>query len=111
MHFFKTEIMEMDTFWQIIIGSGIGGALLSIYSLYKSYLKESKESKENQKMARASIIAGLSGIILVFVGSAAGIVLGIISMKGKKYKALSKIGIAVSILTMLPWLLVIVLGQ
>lgn len=100
----------MDLFWQIVIGSGIGGALLSIYSLYKMYVNESKENNENQKMAKASIIFGLLGFILVFVGSIIGIVLGIISMRGKKYKALSKIGIVVSILTMLPWLLVIVLG-
>jgi len=101
----------MDTFWQIVIGSGIGGALLSIYSFYKLYLKESNENNENQKMAKASIIIGLSGIILVFVGSILGILLGIVSMRGKKYKALSKIGIMVSVLTMLPWLLVIVLGK
>ena len=101
----------MDLFWQIVIGSGIGGALLSIYSLYKMYLTESKENNENQKMAKASIIFGLLGFILVFVGSVIGIILGFLSMRGKKYKALSKIGIAVSILTMLPWLLIVLFGQ
>lgn len=101
----------MDTFWQIVIGSGIGGALLSIYSLYKLYVNESKENNENQKMAKASIIFGLLGFILVFVGSVIGIILGLLSMRGKKYKALSKIGIAVSILTALPWLLVVLFGQ
>ena len=101
----------MDAFWQIVIGSGISGVIISIYSLYKSYLKESKENNESQRMAKVSIVAGISGIILVFAGSVLGIILGIISMRGKKYKALSKIGIAVSILTMLPWLLVIILGQ
>lgn len=101
----------MDLFWQVVIGSGIGGALLSIYSLYKMYLTESKEHNENQKMAKASIIFGLLGFILVFVGSIIGIILGIISMRGKKYKALSKIGIAVSILTMLPWLFIVLFGQ
>ena len=101
----------MDIFWQIVIGSGIGGALLSIYSLYKSYVAESKQHNESQKMAKASIIIGLLGIIFVFIGSIIGIVLGLLSMRGKKYKALSKIGIVVSILTMLPWLLVIVLGE
>jgi len=101
----------MDTFWQIVIGSGIGGALLSIYNLYKMYLKESKVNNENQKMAKASIIFGLLGFIFVFVGSTIGIVLGLLSMRGKKYKALSKIGIAVSILTALPWLLVVIFGQ
>ncbi|WP_346855620.1 DUF4190 domain-containing protein [uncultured Draconibacterium sp.] len=101
----------MDLFWQIVLGSGIGSALFSIYTLYKMYLTESKEHNENQKMARASIIVGLLGIIFVFLGSLVGIVLGFLSMRGKKYKTLSKIGIAVSILTALPWLLVIVLGQ
>ena len=100
----------MDTFWQIIIGSGIGGVLISIIGLYKSYMKESKEHNESQRMAKASIIIGLLGIILVFVGSIVGIILGILSMRGKRYKALSKIGILVSILTMLPWILVVLLG-
>jgi ABC-type methionine transport system permease subunit len=101
----------MDTFWQVVIGSGIGGALLSIFGLYKSYLKESKENNEKQGMAKASILVGLSGIIFVFIGSIVGIILAIISMQGKKYKALSKIGLVVSILTALPWILVIILGQ
>ncbi len=35
-----------DTFWQVVIGSGIAGVILSIYSLYKSYLQESKENNE-----------------------------------------------------------------
>lgn len=102
--------MQKDTVWQIIIGFCIGGALVSIYSLYKSHLKESRENYEKQGLAKASIIAGLSGLIFIFAGSIVGIVLGMISMKGKKYRALSKIGIAVSILTMLPWLLVLMLG-
>ena len=101
----------MDTFWQVVIGSGIGGALISIYSLYKQYLKESKEHNESQKLAKISILVGLSGIIIVFVGSVIGIFLGVLSMRGKKYKALSKIGIMVSVLTALPWILVLVLGQ
>ena len=101
----------MDTFWQVVIGSGIGGALISICSLYKQYLKESKEHNESQKLAKISILVGLSGIIIVFVGSAIGILLGVLSMRGKKYKALSKIGIVVSVLTALPWILVLVLGQ
>lgn len=100
----------MDVFWQIVIGSGIGGVLFSIYSLYKMYVEESKEHNENQKMAKASIIFGLLGFILVFVGSIIGIILGVLSLRGKKYKALSKIGIVVSILTALPWLLVVFLG-
>ena len=79
--------------------------------MYKSYVKQSKENNEKQRLAQASVIAGLSGIILIFIGSITGIVLGVISMKGKKYKALSKIGIMISILTMLPWILVVLLGQ
>ncbi len=101
----------MDTFWQIVIGSGIGGVLLSIYGLYKQYSNESKEHNESQTMAKWSIFLGISGIIIAFLGSALGIILALISMKGKKYKALSKIGFAVSILTLLPWLLVVVLGE
>lgn len=99
-----------DTFWQVIIGSGIGGALLSLFALYKQYVQESKEHNESQTLAKWSIIVGLSGIILAFIGSIIGIIMAIISMNGKKYKALAKIGLTVSILTLLPWLLVVVLG-
>lgn len=101
----------MDTFWSVVIGSGIGGAFYSIYQLYRAYLQESRKNDEKQGLAKASIVIGLSGIVLAFAGSLVGIVLGIISMRGKKYRTLSKIGIAVSILTALPWLLVLVLGQ
>jgi len=101
----------MDPFWQVIIGSGIGGLLLEIYLLYKSYIKESAASNESQKLAKASIIFGLSGIILIFIGSIVGIILGLISMSGKKHKGLSIIGIIISFLTLLPWLMVLILGQ
>ena len=101
----------MDTFWQVVIGSGIGGALVSLYLMYKSYIKESKDHNEKQTLAKASIIFGLSGVILVFVGSVVGIILGFVSMRGKKYKALSKIGIILSILTALPWIFVVLFGQ
>lgn len=74
-------------------------------------MKESNAHNESQKMAKLSMIFGISGIIFIFLGSAIGIILGIISMRGKKYKALSKIGIALSILTLLPWLLVLTLGE
>jgi Na+/proline symporter len=100
----------MDTFWQVVIGSGIGGLIFTIYGLYKSYLQESKEHNESQRLAKLSIIFGLSGLILVFVGSIIGLILGFVGMKGKKHKALFKIGIVISILTMLPWILVILLG-
>jgi 4-amino-4-deoxy-L-arabinose transferase-like glycosyltransferase len=101
----------MDPFWQVIIGSGIGGLLLEIYLLYKSYARESAASNESQRMAKASIIFGLSGIILIFIGSIVGIILGLISMRGKKHKGLSIIGIIISFLTLLPWLMVLILGQ
>jgi len=101
----------MDAFWQVVIGSGIGGLLLAIYKYYKSYVLESKEHNESQRMAKASIIIGLSGIILIFIGSIVGLVLGIISYRRKKFKALSVIGIMISVLTLLPWLMVLVLGK
>jgi hypothetical protein len=101
----------MDTAWQVIIGSAIGGALISVYQLYRAYIKESKEQNENQKLAKWSVIFGLSGIILVFLGSIIGLVLGIISVRKYRYKALSKIGIALSVLSAIPWLLVIMFGQ
>lgn len=101
----------MDTFWQVIIGTGIGGLLFEIYRLYRFYLKESKENNENQRGAKTSIWLGISGLILPFVSSAAGLIVGFLSMRGKRYKTLSKIGIFVSLLTLLPWLLVLILGE
>ncbi len=100
----------MDGFWQIVIGAGIGGVLYSIYSLYKQYVQESKANNENQTLATWSIIIGLSGIILAFIGSITGIILAILSMREKKYKTLSKIGLLTSVLALIPWLLVIFLG-
>lgn len=101
----------MDAFWQISLSIAIFSLVYTIYKLYKSYMKESNAHNESQKMAKLSMIFGISGIIFIFLGSAIGIILGIISMRGKKYKALSKIGIALSILTLLPWLLVLTLGE
>jgi len=100
----------MDAYWQIVIGTGIGGLLISIYQLYKQYVQESKAHKEKQTLATWSIIIGLSGIILAFIGSIIGIILSIYSMKGKRHKTLSKIGFIVSVLTLIPWLLVIFWG-
>lgn len=100
----------MDSAWQVIIGVGIASVLLSIFRLYKSYVRESKESGESQKMAKWSVFFGLSGIFLIGLGSFIGIILGLVSMRGKKHKALSKIGVAVSVLTLLPWFLVVLLG-
>ncbi|MCF6185002.1 MAG: hypothetical protein L3J56_10370 [Bacteroidales bacterium] len=100
----------MDASLKVIIGFAIGSIILAIYKYYKAYVLESKESNESQKMAKASIIFGLSGIILIFIGSIIGIILGLISMRGKKYKALSIIGIMVSVLTLLPWLMILLFG-
>jgi len=100
----------MDVFWQIVIGTGIGGLLYSIFSIYKQYVQESKTNNEKQTLATWSIIIGLSGIILAFVGSILGIIMALFSMKGKQHKALSKIGLLISCLTLIPWLLVIFLG-
>jgi len=101
----------MDPVWQVAIGGAVATILISLFSFYKSYLKESKEHNESQALAKWSIFMGLSGIILVFIGSAIGIVLAIISMSRNKYNALAKIGIAISILTTLPWLAVILFGK
>jgi len=98
----------MDPFWQVIIGSAIGGLLLEIYLLYKSYARKSVASNESQRMAKASIIFGLSGIILIFIGSIIGIILGLLSMRGKKHKGLSIIGIIISVLTLTPWILMLI---
>lgn len=100
----------MDASWQVIIGSGIGVLLLTIFGFYRAYSRESQEHNEKQGMAKASILFGLSGLLLVGVGSLIGIILGFLSMHGKQYKALSKIGILISILTLLPWVLILILG-
>jgi len=96
---------------KVIIGMAIGSLILGIYKKYKSYALESKAHNESQKMAKASIIIGLSGIILIFIGSIVGLILGIISYRRKKFKTLSVIGIMVSALTLLPWLMVLIFGK
>ena len=101
----------MDPVWQVAIGGAAAAVLISLFSLIKAYSKESKDNNESQTLAKWSIFLGISGIILVFVGSALGILLGIISISKNKYNALAKIGIAISILTTLPWLAVILFGQ
>ena len=100
----------MDGFWQIVIGTGIGGVLCSIYSLYKQYMQESKTNNEKQTLAIWSIMIGLSGILLAFIGSILGIILALLSMRGKNHRALSKIGLLISMLTLLPWFLVVFIG-
>ena len=100
----------MDLIWQVALGGAAGTLLLGLFSLYKDYVKESKEHNESQALAKWSIALGISGIILVFVGSALGILLGIISISRNKYNALAKIGIALSVLSALPWLAVVIFG-
>ena len=100
----------MDPFWQVVIGSAIGGLLLNLYWFYKQYVIESKESDEKQAMATWSIVVGLTGVITFGITSIIGIILAIISMRGKTHRALSIMGLSVSILTMLPWLAVIIIG-
>lgn len=97
-------------FWQIVIESGIERGVYSIYSLYKQYVQESKANNEKQTLATWSIIIGLSGIIFAFIGSILGLILSILSMRGKKHKALSKTELPINLLTLLPWLLVVFLG-
>lgn len=99
-----------DPFWQVVIATGIGGLLLTLFGVYRSYIKESKAHNEKQGLAKASIIIGLLGLLTFGLGSIIGILLALFSMKGKKYRALSKIGVTVSVLTLTPWILVLVFG-
>lgn len=96
--------------WQVAIGIGVGGLLVEIFRSYRQYVRISKDDNEHQKLAKWSIIIGILGIISLGLGSIVGIILGFISMKNKKNKALSRIGIIVSILTLIPYILVLVLG-
>jgi len=100
----------MDTVWQVALGGAAATLIISLFSLYRDYVKQSKEHNESQALAKWSIFLGISGIILVFAGSVLGILLGIISIFRNKYNALAKIGIALSILTALPWLAVVIFG-
>lgn len=100
----------MDPTWQVVIGTSIGGLLIAVYGFYKDYVSTSKEHNESQVMATLSIVFGLSGLFLVVMGSAIGLILGFKSRKGKKYKALANIGIFLSFLTLLPWIAVFIWG-
>ncbi|RLD67767.1 MAG: hypothetical protein DRI84_01500 [Bacteroidetes bacterium] len=101
----------MDTVWQVALGVAAATLIISLFSLYRDYEKQSKEHNESQALAKRSIFLVISGIILVFEGNALGIILGVISIFKNKYNALAKIGIALSILTALPWLAVIIFGK
>jgi len=101
----------MDFHYQVVIGTAIVSILITIYGFYKSYLKTSKEDNESQTMAKWSIIFGLSGIILAFVGSIIGIILALLCMRNKKHKGLSILGLSISILTILPWFLLLINGE
>ena len=96
--------------WQLVLASGAIGALVSLYNLYRYYKAESKLHNESQTLAKWSVLFGLSGIVLMFIGSAIGLLLGLIALPGRKYTALAKIGIVLSILTAIPWVMVLVLG-
>ena len=100
----------MDPFWQVVLGSAAGGLILNIYWFYKQYVSDREASNEKQTMAIWSIVIGLTGIVTIGVTSIIGIILAILSMHGKSYRALSIIGLSVSVLTLLPWLSVIVFG-
>jgi hypothetical protein len=99
----------MNETWQIVLGFGIGTLVIVLYGMYKSYIKTAEENNENLKLAKISIIFGASGIVFIFLGSLVGITLAVISFRRNKYRALSIIGFVVSLLTMLPWLLVVLL--
>ena len=109
--FFTKHVSTMDASWQVLIGTGIASGIIAIIALYRTYLRESKAIGESQKLAKWSIIISLSGIILIGIGSIIGIILGIVSMKGKKLRALSWIGIILGAITLLPWLAVMIFGQ
>ena len=100
----------MGPVWQVFIGSAIGGLLIAIYGFYKDLSNDSKRDNESQTMAKWSIFFGLSGIVLIGIGSIIGLILGFKSKKNIKHKTLSYIGIFLSILTMLPWIAVLVFG-
>ena len=100
----------MDPFWQVAIGVAVGGVLIEIFLLYKQYVRNSKLSGESLKMAKRSILFGILGLFSFGIGSIIGIILGIVSLRKYTFKALSKIGIFVSILTLIPYVLVIVFG-
>lgn len=100
----------MEPFWQVVIGSAIGGLILNIYWFYKQYVAECEESNEKQTMATWSVFLGLAGIVTLGVTSIIGVILALASMRGKKHRALSIIGLSICILTIIPWVAVIVFG-
>lgn len=100
-----------DPFWQIVIGTGIGGLLLALWSIYRSYLRESKEHNESQRMAKVAIVLSIFGLFSIGLGSILGILIGFTSMKGKKFKALSKIAVVIGLITLFPWILVAIFGS
>ena len=98
--------MEIPVEYQVLFGSSIAGLIIFIIRYIRDYLKEQKG--ESQKLAVISIILGVF-IIVPFLG-AIGLLLAIISFFTRKNKSMSKIAILVNILSILPWLAVLIFG-
>ena len=94
--------------FQFLLGSLLVGLFISLLKFINAYRKESKLEGESQKLAVAAIIIGL--LIFIPFASAAGLLLAIISLSIKKFKSLSKIAIVVNVITLIPWLAVLIFG-
>lgn len=99
--------MEIPVEYQVLIGTSIGGLVIFLIRYIRDYLKEQKG--ESQKLAITAIILGVL-IIIPFLG-AIGLILSIISFKIKKNKSLSRVAIIVNIISLLPWLGVLIFGS
>ena len=100
--------IEIPVEYQIILGTLIGGLIIALFRFINSYRKESKNKGESPRLAIVALILGL--LIIIPFASVLGLILALISLSIKKYKLLSKIALIVNLITLLPWIAVLIFG-
>lgn len=94
--------------YQVLIGSMIASLVITLVKLINDFRKESKQKGESQAIAITAIVIGLL-IIIPFAG-VPGLLLAGLSYYLKKTKTLSKIAIIVNLISLIPWIAVLIFG-
>ena len=73
--------VDIPVEYQIMLGTLIGGLIISLFRFINSYRKESKNNGESQRLAIVALVLGL--LIIIPFASALGLLLAIISVSIK----------------------------
>jgi len=93
----------MEPEWGVIIGLGIGGIIRELYLLFKvSTTDEDQKTKGGKGTAITSILLGL--LVIVPFLSLIGLIFGIYSYRKGGYKKLAIIGIVLSSIASVLWI-------